>query len=501
MLSTDHVDNLDRATSGDDTRPPATRVLNDAAERTQKKHRIETPETKLAVVTVFLSCLKNTQFEGNPHAENALARFLSACAAEHPAVILSRLAWAVAYCLLQQLDSPSEEDMKAMVDAAVKAGTGAKGACLFDGPSIDFPLGNGEKVQVLVREGTGNNSRDSPLFRHTAVAAFEDSSAATVARAIIGEFNPLPLLYGASGSGKTMCGISIVAKLNRYNDAPGACVRIRCNAAWFRFDPARLSDLPLKPLPRLRAFFNQHPEGVFGTHAFEETYGPAEHTQDERDLVAQQFVLQAIDKVIDTRHREAPKEKRLLVVFLDDAEECPAFVRAMCCRFDTLQDIISTRYSGGKCPVRLIMAGTSIEGSDQRVGSEHTSIVRYHVRPRTWARLKAKLPRAAQAVKDLLDNDESTLARIVNGMVQNARVAANVANAICRLMTPSADATVLQTDPALALKYAAVTAGEAYRQLNNCRREPHIATNLAMLLRAMAQQTSTKPLHALAAYC
>jgi hypothetical protein len=35
-----------------------------------------------------------------------LARFLSACAAEHPAAVLSRLAWAVAYCLLQQLDSP-----------------------------------------------------------------------------------------------------------------------------------------------------------------------------------------------------------------------------------------------------------------------------------------------------------------------------------------------------------------------------------------------------------
>jgi hypothetical protein len=57
MLS-DHFDNAARATSGDDTRPPATRVLNEAAERMQKKHRIGAPETKLAVVTVFLSCLQ-----------------------------------------------------------------------------------------------------------------------------------------------------------------------------------------------------------------------------------------------------------------------------------------------------------------------------------------------------------------------------------------------------------------------------------------------------------
>jgi hypothetical protein len=89
-----------------------------------------------------------------------------------------------------------------------------------------------------------------------------------------------------------------------------------------------------------------------------------------------------------------------------------------------LQTTISELFSGGKCQVRLVIAGTGIEGADHRIGSQPKFVLPYHVRPRIWPALMKKLPSEAKAVKLLLENDESTLVRIVNGMVQNARVAA-----------------------------------------------------------------------------
>jgi hypothetical protein len=221
----------------------------------------------------------------------------------------------------------------------------------------------------------------------------------------------------------------------------------------------------------------------------------------ERDLVAQHLVLKAIERVIDVDHRRTPKDARFLVVFLDEAGNSPTLVRAMCSCFRTLQSTISDRFSGGKCPVRLVIAGIGIEGADHRVGSQAQSVLPYHVRPRIWPTLKEKLPSEAKAVKLLLEKDESTLVRIVNGMVQNARVAAIFADQLDQVSVPNASCAVNMSalHPSLALKFVAVVAGAVYRKLNS-RRDLTQAEDFAMMLRAMAQQTSTTPLHSLANY-
>jgi hypothetical protein len=280
--------------------------------------------------------------------------------------------------------------MNAIVIAAIEAGTGIKRTCLFDGPSIDFPLGNGEKVKVLVREGTADSSSDSPLFGHSKTKALEGDGASQIAAAIAGIFGSLALISGASGSGKTVCGISVVAHLRRFDSAAGACLRLRCGADWFTFSPDQEPCVPLKELPHLAS---RDPNRLLDLRAFEETYKSA-HQAQERDFVAKHFVLQAIDKVITWHHRKEPMEGRCLVVFLDDAGEYPTFVRAMCSCFRILQDDINNRYSNGKCRVRVIMAGIGIVGEDHRIGSQPSPIFRYHVRPRAGRKAAPDLPNA-----------------------------------------------------------------------------------------------------------
>jgi hypothetical protein len=331
---------------------------------------------RAAVAAAFLDGFDGAQFEGNLRAEEALERFVDACAqTPNDSTTLDRKAWTV----IDRLEGHVESDkVDVIIAAAIEAGTGIRRTCLFDGPSIDFPLGNGEKVKVLVRKDTTFTSRDSPLFRHTAVAAFQADGAIKIAGEISGRFNPLALISGAPGSGKTMCGISVVAYLRGCHTA-SACLRLRCGADWFTFSPGQEPCVPLKTLPLLAC---RNPKLVFDLHAFEETYKSAHGARVERNLVAQHFVLQTIDKVITWHHRKEPTKEGVLVVFLDEAEDYPTFVRAMCGCFDKLQDVISDRYSSGACKVRVVMAGTGIEGEDQRVGSEHTSIFPYHLRPR-----------------------------------------------------------------------------------------------------------------------
>jgi hypothetical protein len=390
----DHVAEVrPRPPSGDDTPAPLpdgciklTRPISFASERALKKNRSEIAAasklaTQRAVKAAFLSRLEGKKFEGNLRALGALERFVDACAAKGvPKEHLEYLAAAVVGCLGRQ--DIEGVDMEATITAAIAAGMSATFTCLFDGPSIDFPLGNGETVKVLVREGTTISSRDSPLFGHSNAKASEDDGASKIAAAIAGRFNPLALITGAAGSGKTVCGISVVAHLHGCSTASGACLRVRCGADWFTFSPDHEPCVPRKALPLLAS---RDLKRVFDLRAFEETYKSAHGARDERDLVAQHFVLQAIDKVITWHHRKEPTEEGYLVVFLDDAGEYPTFVRAMCSRFDTLQSIISARYSNGKCLVRIIMAGTVCNDTpeeDHRVGSEHPSIFRYSVQPR-----------------------------------------------------------------------------------------------------------------------
>jgi hypothetical protein len=376
-----------------DERTKLPRPTDDVGEPAHKINRSEiAAENKFAteaVLWVLLRRLKCKQVEDNPLAEEALARFVDACAKRSVTKEHVYLAWT----LIDRLGSQDvgEKDVDAIVTEAIEAGMGIRRTCLFDGPSTDFPLGNGNKVKVLVREGTTDSSRDSPLFGHSEMKTFEDNGAIGITRLVAGRFNPLALITGASGSGKTVCGISVVAHLYACYTASGACLRLRCGADWFTFSPKHEPYVPLKKLPLLASW---DPKRVFDLSAFEETYKSEDGARDERDLVADHFVLQAIDKVITWHHRKEPTQERYLVVFLDDAGEYPTFVRAMCSRFDALQSVISDRYSNGKCRVRIIMAGTDIVGEDHRCGSEPSTIFRYQVRPRVGRGATPDLPNA-----------------------------------------------------------------------------------------------------------
>jgi hypothetical protein len=79
-------------------------------------------------------------------------------------------------------------------------------------------------------------------------------------------------------------------------------------------------------------------------------------------------------------------------------------------------------------------------------------------------------------------------------MVQNARVAI-FARQLDQMSSPniSGAGNMSALHPSLALKVVAVVAGEVYRSLNS-RSGLSRAADFAMVLRAMAQQTSTKPL-------
>jgi hypothetical protein len=222
-----------------DERTKLPRPTDDVGEPAHKINRSEiAAENKFgteAVRWVLLRRLKCKQVEDNPLAEEALARFVDACAKRSVTKEHQYLAWT----LIDRFGSQDvgEKDVNAIVTEAIEAGTGIRRTCLFDGPSIDFPLGNGEKVKVLVREGTTDSSRDSPLFGHSEMQAYGGHGAIEIARMIAGRFNPLALISGASGSGKTVCGISVVTHLRRFDSAAGACLRLRCGADWFTFSP------------------------------------------------------------------------------------------------------------------------------------------------------------------------------------------------------------------------------------------------------------------------
>jgi hypothetical protein len=464
-------------------------------EPTHKKNRADTlPAIRTAVEAVLLPFHDGRKFD-SPSVQEDLERFVEACAQRQERADLAHWARAVVDHFIKARDV-TRERLEAILATVIEAGTGPTRMCLFDGPSIPFPLGNGATVKVLVRKGTTVNSADSPLHRHTMVKAFQSAVTSEVVNELVARNNPLPLFYGASGSGKTVCGMALVASLDRPGISPGACIRIRCSADWFTFGLAQAPKALLDQSPLLRSRGGD----VFDIHAFEETYKSVkDDAQSERDQVAQHFVISAIDTVINNKHRNAPKEQRVLVVLLDEAGECPTFVRAMCGCYAALQLAMSARYSEGDCLVRLVVAGTNVERADHRVGSEHTTVFLYHVRTRTWPLLKAALPKTAKAATDLLDKEESTLMRIINGMVQNARVAANLACQLEQLSNLSLEANLVELDPGLALKSAAVAARQKYRCLNS-RGELSDAADFAVMLRAMAQQTLLVPLHSLAKY-
>jgi hypothetical protein len=364
---------------------------------------------------------------------------------------------------------------------------------LFDGDSVTFPL-EWRSVQVLVSESAKDSSKEiegNPLFRHTPVKRFYDESTRHVATQVAVPGNSLPLLFGEAGAGKTMCGVSVAA----YLDPAGACLRLRCTAEIFVIDPAELLGRDPTRMPLLSRWSSQFPKKRFSIDDFEATYGQpaASWCPKERDLVAQQFVLRAMDEVIKENNRHPsvavghPPAVRTLVVFLDDAGQCPTFVRAMCSCFYVLQWAISKRFSGGMCPVRIIMAGTNMQGEDHRAGSEAKTYWSYHVRSNAWSVLVTQLP---DGMQQLLTDDRITLVRIVNGMCLNARVAANFVNEVERLATP--DHNLVALEPAM--RDAAALAANAYKMASN-RRELSAAADLDVVLRAIAQQTWKTEVH------
>jgi hypothetical protein len=284
----------------------------------------------------------------------------------------------------------TDGDFTGIADRNIKAATmGMMG--LFDSASVTFPLESngavmGRTVQVLVSESAKDSSKeneDSPFFRHTQVKRFYDESTRHVVAQLALNNDSMPLLFGEAGSGKIMCGISVAAYLN----PSGACLRLRCTADIFVADPAELLGPDPTRMPLLARWSGQFPTKRFSIDDFEATYGQAAASpcQKERDLVAQYFVLIAMNEVIKLKNRHPPNVARPLIVFLDDAGECPTFVRAMCSCFDVLERAISIHFSACMCPVRIIMAGTGIEGANHHVGSEPKTSWLYHVRSDAWS--------------------------------------------------------------------------------------------------------------------
>jgi hypothetical protein len=340
---------------------------------TSPKYLLDSPSIDYqAVRAVFLERLPGTQFDGNALAQESLGQFIDACVQQQPPKYIQARARHVVSRLSS--DFFPDEDLNEIVIAVIKVATGISPKCLFDGPSIDFPVGGGAKVKVLVRERASDV--DNILYRHNEVAAFQPHDDAwRMAGAIDAPHGPLLLLSGAPGSGKTTFGIAIARQL-AISGKPGACLRLLCSAECLSFIPEHAPHLLDLPLLKSKV-----PGRAFDMNEFESTYKSVPETH-ERDLVARHLVLTAIDDVIDVNHRRAPTDERFLVVLLDDAGDCPTFVRAMCSCFRNLQDAISIEFGGGKCYVRLVIAGTGIEGTDHRVGSQPPSILLYHVRPR-----------------------------------------------------------------------------------------------------------------------
>jgi hypothetical protein len=196
------------------------RPTDEAAEPANKRNRAETEAEKgkravyEAVTAAFLERLPGKQFEGNARAQESLSQFIDDCEQGKETEELDYRAHLTVMSLAPEYMSKrrdifsltAEQEMKLIVIAAVEAGTGIKRNSLFDACSVDFPLGGSEKVKVLVPYCKSND--DNPLYRHLEVAAFQPDDARRVASAITPPDGPLPLFYGASGSGKTTCGSS-----------------------------------------------------------------------------------------------------------------------------------------------------------------------------------------------------------------------------------------------------------------------------------------------------
>jgi hypothetical protein len=397
--------------------------------------------------------------------------------------------------LAREYRSFAKIDLVAYANLAIKAATEGLRNNLFDSDSVPYRLGAGDdarEVQVLVTKDAKESTEvaDSPFFRHTKVKQFSAVSAWHVAKHLSVSYNSLPLLYGASGAGKTMCGISVVAFMASAS-SPGACVRLRCTAATFRMSLTELLEPDPTIVPCLDRWRARNPNAeFFHIGVFEETYGQAATAnQEERNSVVQRLVLRAMENVIEAKYRHPPRSAGLLVVFIDEAEQVPTFVRAMCACYLQLQTLISRQFSGGKCVVKIVVAGTGIEGANHDIGSEPLTTWLHHVQPDAWSVLVNHLP---VGIRDLLTTDGTTLVRVVNGMCRNARVAAIFVDEMERLAVPARDLPNL--NPMLALRTAATIAANSCK-LANRRGELSTGAHLAVVLRAIAQQTSKAEVH------
>jgi hypothetical protein len=190
--------------------------------------------------------------------------------------------------------------------------------------------------------------------------------------------------------------------------------------------------------------------------------------------------------VIEAKNRHAPMSARPLVVFIDEAGQRPTFVRAMCACFSELELAISARFSRGKCKVKIIMAGTGIEGANHHAGSEPETAWLHHVQPDAWSELKKEVPKGIQ---QLLTSSPDTLVLIINGMLRNARVASIFVDEMRRF-----GYAFVEQIPCSRCGLLRRLQASAYIPYNR-RRGLSAGADFAVVLRAMAQQTRQADVH------
>jgi hypothetical protein len=433
-------------------------------------------------------------FETKPEAKRALLTFITACRERKSRDWLHVCASKV----MTKLGFELEEDYGRfnLQDAIDAATFGIR--TLFDGDSVMFNIGQtswtkNRQVQVLVTKAalTNPNDSDSPFYRHRNVARYSAASTVKVVKQFDAQPAALPLLFGDSGSGKSMCGISAVAYMDPTN-GPGACLRLRCSSDTFALDIAELLGSDPTQMTVLSKWHTESSRKVLNIDAFEQIYEQCDVDQrsvfhEERNRVAQKLVLGALDHVIEAKNRDAPMSARPLVVFIDEAGQRPTFVRAMCACFGELEMAISDRFSRGKCKVKIIMAGTGIECAHHHAGSEPETAWLHHVQPDAWSELENEVPTGIQR---LLTSSPDTLVHIINGMLRNARVASIFVDEVRRFV-PSG---FVEHDPMLAMRAAATTAGLCYIRYSR-RRGLSAGADFAVVLRAMAQQTRQADVH------
>jgi hypothetical protein len=369
---------------------------------------------------------------------------------------------------------------------------------LFDGDSVMFNIGQtswtkNRQVQVLVTNAAlkNPNDSDSPFYRHRNVAWYSAVSTVKVVKQFDAQPAALPLLFGDSGSGKSMCGISAVAYMDP-TDGPGACLRLRCSSDTFALDIAELLGTDPTQMTVLSKWHTESSRRVLNIDAFEEIYEQCDVDQrsafhEERKRVAQKLVLGALDAVIEAKNRYAPTSARPLVVFIDEAGQRPTFVRAMCACFSELEMAISARFSRGTCKVKIIMAGTGIECAHHHAGSEPETAWLLHVQPDAWSELSKDVP---TGIQQLLTSSPVTLVHIINGMLRNARVASIFVDEVRRFVSSG----FAEQNSMLAMRTAATIAGLTYIPYNS-RGGLSAGADFAVVLRAMAQQTRQADVH------